>query len=328
MAIFGTKSGVKQVGKPDGRSGPISSNNPGLLRLGWLGLKVADVVNESRFLENTLKLRFLDESNSPDGHHVHYNSGSLTLELVSGGATWATRSRPRHGQPDISLVPNLHYNDLNYFAAGLKDQEVPHTRLFEQGWGASLFFLDPERNIWQANEIRVEPALAAENIPHIAALWLSVEDFPAQLNFYRDVLGLKLVNQGDYSPPITEASEHYQQQNPVILPATPRPASPTVPSISTGAVFSAGEVKLALSPGGQRLEEGKERVWGIDTAFLPGFQTNNLTGFAKKLSDAGIKTSGPYPFYYVYTTATGPRWQAGSALRFFDLEGHPLQVYQ
>ncbi len=330
MAIFGNKPATSQIGKPARQAANFSANSPQLLRLGWLGLKVADVVAESLFLEKTLKFQFTDEGKSNAGHHVRYNCGGLELELVSGGSTWATRSKPRHGQPDVSVVPNLQFNDLEQFAASLKDHEIAQTRPFEQGWGTSLFFLDPERNIWQANEIRVEPALPAGTEPVISALWLSVEDFTAQVNFYRETLGLKLINRGDYSPPITERAERYQQANPLIQPArTPPEAAHLIrPPAANGAVFQAGEIKLALSPGGQKLEGGQERVWGKDTAFLPGFQTTSLSGFARRLDQAGIKTSGPYPFFYVNSNSQGPRWQAGSALRFFDPEGHPLQVYE
>lgn len=324
MAIFGSKPGLQQVGKPDKRA--VNANTPRLLRLGWLGLKAADTIAEARFLENILKLKFVDETNSGEGHFIRYNSGSLDLELVGGGATWATRGKPRHGQPDISLVPSLKYNDLDKFETNLRDREVPHTRPYEQGWGASLFFFDPERNLWQANQTRVEPDVPAGHQPCIAALWLSVEDFAAQEIFYRDVLGLELVNEGEYLPPITEAAEHYQQTHPVSDPA------PTgldlTPTHATGAVFEAGEVKFALSPGGQRLENSRERVWGVDTAFLPGFQTNDLDGFSRRLAGHGVKTTGPYPYYHISLTPRGPQWRAGSALRFCDPEGHPIQVYQ
>jgi catechol 2,3-dioxygenase-like lactoylglutathione lyase family enzyme len=328
MAIFGSKPGVKQSEKLARLSGNLSSNSPHLLRLGWLGLKVADVLAEALFLENILKLKFVDEGNTASGHRVRYNCGGVELELVGGGATWATRSKPRRGQPDVSLVPSLLFNDLNRFEAGLKEQDVLVTRPFEQGWGASLFFLDPERNIWQANEIRVEPALPAGTGPIISALWLSVENFPAQVNFYREVLGLELLNQGHNSPPITETAEQFHQANPVILPASPLDCALNQPEPATGAVFAAGELKLALSPGGKPLEGKQERTWGVDTAWLPGFQTNNLREFARKLADAGIKTNGPNTFHYINTTPKGPRWQAGSALRFCDPEGHPLQVYE
>jgi catechol 2,3-dioxygenase-like lactoylglutathione lyase family enzyme len=330
MAIFGNKPASSQIGKPAKLTGSFSSNPPRLLRLGWLGLKVADVVAESLFLEKTLNLKFTDEGKSTAGHHVRYSCGGLELELVSGGSTWATRSKPRHGQPDVSVVPNLQFNDLEQFAASLKDQEIPQTRPFEQGWGTSLLFLDPERNIWQANEIRVEPALPGGTGPVISALWLSVEDFAAQVSFYQEVLGLKLINRGDYSPPITERAERYQQANPLIQPAGSPPGVDglTWPPAANGAVFQAGEMKLALSPGGQILESGQERVWGKDTAFLPGFQTTSLSGFAGRLREAGIKTTGPHPFFYVNTDPKGPRWQAGSALRFYDPEGHPLQIYE
>ncbi len=328
MAIFGSKQDTQRTGTPARQAASVSSNRPRLLGLGWLGLKAADTVAEARFLENILKLKFVDETTSSNGHAVRYRAGRLDLELVEGGSTWATRPKPRHGQPDISLIPSLQLNDLDEFISGLKDHEVPETRAFEQGWGASVLFFDPERNLWQANEIRVEPAVTGENIPAVGTLWLSVEDFAAQVAFYRDILGLEEVNKGDYIPPITEAAESYNAANPIILPATSATQTPNAPTLPTGTVFQAGAIRLALSPGGQRLENNQERVWGKDTAFLPGFQTNDLTGFARRLDEAGVKTSGPYSFFYVNSSPRGPQRRAGAALRFFDPEGHPLQVYQ
>lgn len=329
MALFGSKQDTRHLGTSARQAASVSSDRPRLLNLGWLGLKAADTVAEARFLEKILKLKFLDEITSADGHTVRYRAGQLQLELIEGGATWATRPKPRRGQPDISLIPSLQFNNLDGFVNNLKEHEVPGTRIFEQGWGASVLFFDPERNLWQADEIRVEPAVTLENLPGIGALWLSVEDFAAQVAFYRDILGLEEINEGNYHPPITEAAERYNAQNPVINPAT----STTEPggsqtALPTGAVFQAGDIRLALSPGGQRLEDNRERVWGQDTAFLPGFQTNNLTGFSRRLNEAGIQTTGPYPFFYVNPTPRGPQRRPGTALRFFDPEGHPLQVYE
>lgn len=329
MTICGRQE-TPQIGTP-ARPGPtasVSSSCPRLLGLGWLGLKAADTVAEARFLEHVLKLKFLDETTTPSGHQVRYHAGPLDLELVEGGTTWATRPKPRHGQPDVSLVPSFQFNDLDEFTTSLRNHEVPETRVFEQGWGASILFFDPERNLWQADVIRVEPAVRVESLPGIGAVWLSVEDFAAQVAFYRDVLGLEEINEGNYVPPITEAAEHYNASHPVILPATSNREKPESPHLPTGAVFRAGAVRLALSPGGQRLEDGRARVWGQDTAFLPGFQTNDLNGFARRLEGAGIPTTGPYPFYYVNSMPRGPQRLAGSALRFVDPEGHPLQVYQ
>jgi catechol 2,3-dioxygenase-like lactoylglutathione lyase family enzyme len=329
MAFFGSKQDTRRPGTPARPAASVSSDRPWLLNLGWLGLKAADTVAEARFLENVLKLKFVGEVTTADGHMVRYRAGQLELELVAGGATWATRPKPRHGQPDISLIPSLQFNHLNDFVNNLQEHDVPETRLFEQGWGASVLFFDPERNLWQGNEIRVEPAVMSDNLPGIGALWLSVEDFTAQVAFYRDILGLEEINEGDYHPPITEAAEHYHAQHPVINPATAgEEVTGSGPALPTGAVFRAGNIRLALSPGGQRLEDNRERVWGQDTAFLPGFQTNDLNDFARRLNKAGIQTTGPHPFYYVNQTPRGPQWRRGAALRFCDPEGHPLQVYE
>src|SRR5689334_898725 len=125
MAIFGSKQDTQHTGTPARQAASVSSNRPRLLGVGWLGLKAADTVAEDRFLENVLKLKFVDETNSANGHLVRYRAGLLDLELVEGGTAWATRPKPRHGQPDISLIPSLPFNDLNEFISGLKEHQVP-----------------------------------------------------------------------------------------------------------------------------------------------------------------------------------------------------------
>ena len=67
-----------------------------LLRLGWLGLKAADVIAEAYFLENILKLRFVDESNTGGWNNYRYASAPLMDDIAAAqrlyGANMTTRT--------------------------------------------------------------------------------------------------------------------------------------------------------------------------------------------------------------------------------------------
>jgi hypothetical protein len=76
------------------------------------------------------------------------------------------------------------------------------------------------------------------------------------------------------------------------------------------------------------LENGAERVWGQDTAFLPGFQTNNLPGLVARLQAAGVKTSSPFPHYRTPSRLDPRQPQTTQAIRFSDPEGNPWQVFE
>ncbi len=348
MPLFGSKASSKTATRPFAGSAKKPGLEPRILRLAWLGLKAVDIVEESTFIERTLRLQFLDEGNSTTGHHVRYNCGSIELELVTGGTVWATRPKPRRGQPDVPLIASFSVDNIISLSERLNESEVPRTQTFEQGWVASFLFLDPERNLWQVSESRVEPASQTEEASVIGSLWLSVEDYPAQLIFYRDTLGLPLVDEGPHVRPITLEAERFQAENPlerVILPASPNDPSVS-PNLAegaeveaesgslsdgnpgSGAVFFAEGVRLALSPGGKRLEGGAERVWGRDTAFLPGFQTNNLNGLVERLRAAGVRTTEPFPFARTLDTRELRSFTTRRAVRFSDPEGHVWQVFE
>src|SRR5690349_15096525 len=115
---------------------------PQILGLGWLGMKVADVVALAVFMEEQLGLPFVGEGNTYAGHHVRYDCGALELELVSGGTTWATRPKPRRGQPDVPLIPSFSVDNIQPVAEQLNEKELATTQVFEQGWTASCYFFD------------------------------------------------------------------------------------------------------------------------------------------------------------------------------------------
>ncbi|HEX2913640.1 MAG TPA: VOC family protein [Chloroflexia bacterium] len=329
---------------------------PRILRLGWLGLKTVDLMGETLFLERILGLEPVDEGNSNTGHHVRYNCGALELELLSGGTAWATRPKPRRGYPDVPLIPSFNVNDIDKLVNHLRDNEVLTTQVFEQGWAASFYFLDAERNLWQANETRIEQAVEAEAPPAIATIWLAVEDYEASLQFYRDVLGLPLVDEAVRPRPITLDAELYQRENPPEDLSefgfevaensasqepiseygaweSPQPGNGVTETTRQGAIKSQGAVffesgaRLALSPGGKRLADNAPRVWGKDSAFLPGLETNNLEGFAARLHSAGIKTSGPYTNFHGHQGHDRRHLSSHAAIHFYDPEGHCWQVY-
>ncbi len=343
MALFGSKTRPPVLnGAGRGKEQPKKAElqEPRILRVAWLGLKVADVVAEALFMERTLGLKHLDEGNSAAGHHIRYDCGTLELELVSGGTVWATRPKPRLSQPDVPLIPSFKVDNITHLAEQLNSREVPLTQIYEQGWGASFLFFDVERNLWQVSETRTEPAATTEQAGQIGALWLAAEDFPAQLAFYRDVIGLPLVSQPTMPRPITLEAELYQQENPPDLTPTSPDEGPALEpgatvatmdeAVTLGAVFFNDGARLALSPGGKRLEDGAERVWGRDTAFLPGFQTNNLAGLVARLSAAGVKIDGPFPYYRTPSARPNPRQTPtnSTAIRFTDPEGNVWQVFE
>ena len=296
------------------------------LRLAWLGVKSADLMKEATFVEQVLKLPYIDEGNSRAGHHVRYSCG-LELELVSGGTAWATRPKPRQGQPDLSLVPSFQVDDIDVAASRLHEREVGMTQIYEQGWSASFLFLDPERNLWQVSENRTEPAVQTDELSQLGALWLSVEDLGAAEAFYAEVLGLPLADEANRPRPITLSAEQYQQEN---LAEEPEPDGETTsPAVQTalsptGALFFREGVRLALSPGGRRLEDGQDRVWGQDTAFLPGLLTPDLNGLCARLKAAGRPFSGPFSHYSNQSRQPNHH---GRAIRFTDPEGHPWQAF-
>lgn len=328
----------KKTATPDQTNKPARNGNgklktePRLLQLGWLGLKVADVVDMAIFMEQTLNLRHIEEGNTIAGHHVRYDCGTLELELVEGGTTWATRSKPRQGAPDIPLVPSFAVDHIQLLAEKLAEREVLTTQIYEQGWTAGFFLFDTERNLWQVHEKRTEPDVGTDEAGKLTALWLACADFEAQVTFYRDVLGLPLAERDATLRPITAAAEQYHADVPEIpddaLQVEPEYAEIAAqPVILQGAVFFGKGTRLALSPGGTRLPNNAPRVWGKDTAFLPGLLTDDFDGFARKLTDAGITVSSTYR-HIATSVGRDPRLPVPTrAFRFYDPEGQPWQVY-
>src|ERR1700694_1527322 len=139
MGLFGSKTSQPRSTLSKSGNRKNTPVEPAILRLGWLGVKVADLMAESVFLERVVGLKYLDEGNSSGGHHVRYDCG-LELELVNGGTTWATRPKPRLSQPDLPVIPDFHLDNIQKLASRLHEQDVLLTQLFEQGWAASFLF--------------------------------------------------------------------------------------------------------------------------------------------------------------------------------------------
>lgn len=316
---------------------------PRIERINWLGLKVFDSLDEALFLEEKLHLKFLNEGNSTAGHHILFDCETLQLELVGGGPTWASRAKPRQGSPDVPLVASFVVDNLEEIARQLAEDEVLATRIFDQGWVASLLFFDVERNLWQISEIRNEPAVNLNYLRRIGAVWLAAEDLLSQVAFYRDVLGLPLSDLGNRPRPITENAERHQQseepeppEETVVEQAVPETMAdatdstgeeakpyPDCPAkeIREGATFFESGARLVLTEGGHRLENGGEKQWGHDSPFMLGFQTNDLAGMAEKLRQAGVRLSDPQAFRRSASYNHPTR-----SFRFTDPEGNVWQI--
>lgn len=319
-----------------------ASSEPVIERIGWLGLKVYDVVGEALFLEEKLGLKHFGEGNSAAGHHVRFDCETLCLELVEGGKTWVSRAKPHHGSPDVPLIASFAVDNIAQISQQLHDAKVLTTQIYEQGWVASLLFFDIERNLWQISERRNEPAVGHQDLRRIGALWLAVEDLPAQIAFYRDVLGLPLSDLGNRPRPITEYGQCQRQEEDRLpveaggeagieldfskdepLPEPVFSADTSLDEPGNGATFFDEGVRLALTPGGHRPQTGHEKQWGLDTSFMLGFQTNNLSGMAEKLKQAGVRVS--QPFRFIHSAATN---RAQQAIRFTDPEGNVWQIIE
>jgi catechol 2,3-dioxygenase-like lactoylglutathione lyase family enzyme len=342
MPLFGgNKKKPEMPTRPPEPRPRLNLIEPRIERINWLGLKVADVTGEALFLEEKLNLKFLNEGNSASGHHVLYDCGTLQLELVEGGQTWASRSKPRLGSPDIPLIGSFTVDKIEEVVNRFSEAEILSTQVFDQGWVASLLFFDLERNLWQVSEIRNEPAIGFSDLRRIGAVWLAAEDLEAQITFYKDVLGLPLSDKDDRPRPITEQAEHQQADAELAeganLEFEPEPAadnfSPPSPTEAcdeivtlkegTSVTFFNSGARLALTGGGHRLEGGKERQWGRDTSFMLGFQTNDLNGMAERLRQAGVRIQGP-DYLNRYSTLHRNR----AAIRFTDPEGNTWQITQ
>jgi catechol 2,3-dioxygenase-like lactoylglutathione lyase family enzyme len=321
----------------------LKTQEPGIERIGWLGMRVSDVLGEALFLEEKLHLKALVEGNSAAGHHVSYDCQTLRLELVEGGQAWATRAKPRKGSPDISLIPSFAVDQIEQVSQQLNEAEVMITQIYEQGWVASFLFLDVERQLWQVSETRNEPAVGTTELRRIGAVWLAVEDIYKQVPFYRDVLGLPLADLNNRARPITQAAERSQAEedeiaehgggvepefqtvdtSPLPRPVFSADADTTDNNLSDAVTFFDTGARLVLTTGGHRVEGRKEKQWGIDTPFMLGFQTNNLSAFVQRLQQAGVKVQGPFRF----NADLAPN-RLQQAIRFTDPEGNTWQIYE
>lgn len=258
MPLFGKKNKDEAL---QTRVNSLNKSEAAVERLVWLGLKVADLMGESIFLEETLQLRFASEGNSGVGHHIRYNCGGIELELVEGGMTWASRPKPKNNTPDMPLVVSFVTDDVQAALERLKEREVPVTQIFDQERTASFLFTDPERNLWQAEEIRNAPLVGTKEIQQIGTIWLECEDLGRQIGFYRDLLRLPLVSLGGGVRPITSFTELLRLHpeavdNSNVLPTervTDQYATPKPPAEETTSPENAPEE--AESPSGSIIDE-------------------------------------------------------------------------
>jgi predicted enzyme related to lactoylglutathione lyase len=285
---------------------------PHIVRLNWLGLKVADITGEAIFFEEALKIPVVSEGTARDGHHVLYKLGDIFLELYEGGATWATQPKPRNGTPDISLVPGFLVDDIQMVAMELREKEVKMTPTYEQGWVSSFLFFDAERVLWEVSQINNQPKADTNKLEKLGVLWLAAEDLEAQTAFYRDVIGLPLTDLDERPRPITLEAEKQQVETGFENIAS-APENIIKPR---SAIFFAQGTRLAITGGGKTLEDKAERGWGKETHFLGGFQAYKPLELLERLKNAGVKVEGPF-----YNENVGR-----VSFRFTDPEGNSWKV--
>jgi predicted enzyme related to lactoylglutathione lyase len=345
MPLFGKKK--KEQTRPVLR-GQVSE--PRVERLVWLGLKVADVLAEALFLENSLQLRFANEGNSSNGHHIRYNCGGIELELVEGGLTWASRPKPKNGSPDIPLIASFAVDNIATIIENLNEKEVAVTQVFEQEWTSSALFFDPERNLWQLEELHTSPAVHTNRLDKISTIWLECENWESQLSFYRDVLKLPLVATGGGVRPVTTHTEQMRRaeyaETAASLGSTLDTATipvqgqtkASVESVEVetlalnsqeqletslsgenppAAVFFSEGTHLVLVPGGRKPPNLIRRVWGRDVNLSLSFQTYDVLALAQQLRTGGYTVTAPAP---------DPDTRRGLAFSFNDPEGNTWQV--
>jgi|GEM_PF-2545064 len=316
MPLFGRK---KQNSPPSAKKADPKQSR--ILGINWLGIKSTDVVGAAIFMERTLGLNVSTEGNSNLGHHVRYNCGPIELELLEGAVTWALQPKPRHGAPDIPLIPSFVVDDIQPIATLLQEKEIPATQVFDQGWASNMLFFDPERHLWQVAQINNVPPVGTNSLSYLGVLWLAVEDLEAQVKFYQEVLGLPLTDRGGTERPVTERAEKEFQNvaenedNNKVETATLEQS----PMPDMGAVFFEEGARLALTSGGKRLEDGAARVWGKDTAFQLGFRAINLKALAQHLTEHKVPISGPYGdnksgYWLHFTDPEGNTWRVTEPL--------------
>lgn len=314
MPLFGKKKSQEE--KPISRNGlarkktvgSFAKSEPYVERLVWLGLKAADVMVESIFLENNLQLAFSDEGNSSAGHHIRYNCGAIELELVEGGATWASRPKPKNGTPEMPLVASFELDNIASMIEILNQKEVPATQLFDQGWTVSALFLDPEHNIWQVEEIRTLPPAGTTQIGKIGSIWLECQDLEQQVTFYRDVLRLPLISEGGGKRPITAQTEYYRrqpEQNRPALTASQPPPTPVEATVTTNSPEEATQTEVSTAADNSQTVHSnstQDSVAGTGLENTPEVAANSVTS----TDSASSEPLNLFDTNYQVLTAEGP----------------------
>lgn len=236
-----------------------------LREITWVGLKVADLGAAGDFYVKRLGVAARFEH----AFGLRLDTQWCDLDLVPGG-------RARAGG---SLFLSFHVQSAHQAAEALRERGVQTGAIKEERWGGFTAFRDPEHNRWMVAHSVDLPPVKGNQLRRIG--WLSIlgQDSEALIAFYRDVLGVPLVE-------TRKGWARYNTSGPMLE------------------IFPAGKA----SP--------KPRRWGEQAAFLPRFRVDDVDHVADELRRAGVRLTHQgqaEPRSLEFADPEGNPWQVSEA---------------
>ncbi len=171
------------------------------LNLNFLGVSVVDWQAAYHFYTQILGIHtarlnpdFGDWALLGGGWDAYYaGSKSMIFELFDGAKP------PQGAMPVQGFRPGIHVDDLDATVAILHESGVQFTTPIEtRPYGQRIAFMASEGVIWSLAQIPNTPS-GTIPIPYIGHILLKASDVAGQRAFYRDVMGLRVVDEGvDY----------------------------------------------------------------------------------------------------------------------------------
>lgn len=171
------------------------------LNLNFLGVSVVDWQAAYHFYTQIIGIQtarlnpdFGDWALLGGGWDAYYaGNKSMIFELFDGAKP------PQGDMPVQGFRPAIHVDDLDATVAMLRDSGVHFTTPIEtRPYGQRITFMATEGVLWSLAHIPNTPSGTIE-IPFIGHILLKAQDVASQRAFYRDVLGLCVVDEGaDY----------------------------------------------------------------------------------------------------------------------------------